>query len=103
MSLCDFDPAARMEAQLLYLGMGYDLRLLGPLSHAWQKEIKESREVALEAFMTLNMEPLVTKPARVMPQLDLPKPKYLHTITLVNSEINKAHGVGFTTYKVAKP
>lgn len=102
MSLCDLDPAARMEAEILHLFMGRDLRLLSPVASVWQKEIKEAREAALEAFMTLDVEPLVTKPARVMPELDLPKPEYLHTIKLATTTVVKPTAVG-TTYKAAKP
>lgn len=74
MSLTDFDPLAR----------------------------KEVREAAVEDFLGLEMESLIAKPPRVMPELDLPKPEYLHTIKLTPHKVVKTTAVG-TTYKAAKP
>lgn len=109
MSLTDFDPLARTEARMRYLAGGGDHRFLDPAEkddpaelRAMMDYIQESRKAAIEDFLGLEMEPLIAKPPRVMPELDLPKPEYLHTIKLATPKVVKTTAVG-TTYKAAKP
>lgn len=102
MSLEDFDPVWHQEARMRYLASGGDPRFLNPMDQAVVSEMKEFRERMVEAFMNTDMQPLITKPPRVMPELELPKPEYLHTIKLATPTVVKPTAVG-TTYKAAKP
>ena len=102
MSLRSFDPAWQMEARMRYLASGGDPRFLNPMDQAVVSEMKEFREMMAEAFMNTDMKPLVTEPPRIIPELDLPKPEYLHTIKLATPKVVKPTAVG-TTYKAAKP
>lgn len=68
---------------------------------------RDMRRAAMEAFLeAVEMEPLATKPPRVMPVLDLPKPEYLHTIALTPPpiiRIKKTRSVGMTTFIGTRP
>lgn len=83
-------PAQMMEARMRYLASGGNPKFLDPCDQPFE----------LPDFIhTLRMEPYIRPtPVRVMPELDLPKPEYLHTIKL-----NEPTAVGPTTYKGAKP
>lgn len=85
-----------------YLAGGGDPRFLDAGSRLNLEPLAIDLSDRSAAYMIAFNNPGTANAKRIMPDLDLPKPEYLHTIKLATPKVVKTTAVG-TTYKAAKP